>query len=136
MIVEGKNGSMCLYWKDLLICSFPLGRYDYEHYKKEGDELIIQSMRMKGYNIKRQIFQYMLTCNSIHSKKLKKQKIPSMDMYLFRITLMALIKLKIIDEEDVVFLAPRKKGVKKKSTFKYINYSMVPENELKDLLGH
>jgi hypothetical protein len=121
MIVEGKNGSMCLYWKDLLICSFPLGRYDYEHYKKEGDELIIQSMRMKGYNIKRQIFQYMLTCNSIHSKKLKKQKIPSMA---------------IIDEEDVVFLAPRKKGVKKKSTFKYINYSMVPENELKDLLGH
>jgi hypothetical protein len=136
MIVEGKNGSMCLYWKDLLICSFPLGRYDYEHYKKEGDELIIQSMRMKGYNIKRQIFQYMLTCNSIYNKKVKKQKIPSMDMYLFRITLMALIKLKIIDEEDVVFIAPRRKGQHKKSTFKYINYSMVPENELKDLLGH
>lgn len=136
MIIQGKHGSMCLYWKDLLICSFPLGRYDYEHYKKEGEELIIESMRMKGYNIKSQIFQYILTCDSIYRKKLKKQKTSSMDMYLFRITLMALIKLKSKDEEDVVFLAPRKKGVRKKSTFKYINYSMVPESELEDLLEH
>ena len=136
MIVQGKNGSMCLLWKGLLICGFPLGRYDYDYYKKEGEELIIQSMRMKGYSIKKQIFQYMLTCNNIYTKKLKKQKIPSMDMYLFRITLMALIKLKIIDEDDAVYLAPRKKGERKKSTFKYINYSMVPENELKALLEH
>ena len=99
MIYNGSNGSICLYYKGLLISSFPLTkRKTLEAYLQQGDELIRSS---KGINIKVQIKTYLHFCNMIHSRKKNNQGIRRGDHIYFLNCLTALLRLRIIDNDDL-----------------------------------
>ena len=109
MIREGKNGSLNLFFKDLLIGSYPLSeKKTYERYKYQGEYLILKSMR-ENINIPFQIKTYLLFCNNILRRKKNKLNIWRSDYEMFLSCIFALMKLKILDDEDCVFIAPKKK---------------------------
>jgi len=63
----------------------------------------------ENIKIKKQIFLYIQFCNSILKRKQNKLNIWKSDHEMFLSCLFALIKLKIIEEEDSIFIAPKKK---------------------------
>jgi hypothetical protein len=109
MIIAGSQGSLVLFWNNLLISGFPLGYHDYDYYKQIANELIVQTLRL-NIPMKEQIKKYQCMCEITHKRKKTKTKMCRRDHELFLASCLALVKLKIIDEEDVVFIAPRKKG--------------------------
>lgn len=108
MIIQGKEGSMVLFWKDKYICSFPLGNNKVEDYKLQSTNLIIDSFK-QSHNIKLQIKTYNYFCECIYQKKINKKKISGHDLQTFSACCLALVKLKVFDEDDVIFIAPRRK---------------------------
>jgi len=99
MIIYGKNGTLCLYYKGLLISSFPLSdKKTIERYLYQGTHLIMES---KGIPIKLQIKTYIHFCNSIYKRKLNKQPIRRSDHIYFLNCLSALLRLKIIDNDEL-----------------------------------
>lgn len=117
-IYNGKWGSFNVYWKGLLISSFPLHKpnKDAARYIYQGDYLLLQVLRdPKHKNTK--IYEHIkvLThfCNQIYRRKLNKQAIRRSDHELFLSSVMALEKLKIIDSEydaeNGYFIMPKKK---------------------------
>lgn len=120
-IYNGSNGSLNLYYKGLLISSFPLTKNKtFERYKYQGEHLILQSMKCDK-NIKLIIYTLTLFCNTIYKRKLNKQPIRRSDHEMFLSSLFGLLKLKIIDndESNGFLIMPRKKLSKfKTSKFK------------------
>jgi len=113
MIREGKNGSLNLFYKELLIGSYPLtDKKTYERYKYQGEYLILTSMR-ENIKIPFQIKTYILFCNSILRRKENKLNIWRSDYEMFLSCIFALIKLKILDEDDSVLIVGKKKKKKK-----------------------
>ena len=116
MIIQGKNGCLCLYWNDKLISGFPLGGNTLENYIYTGEFMILDGMR-KGKKIPELLRTFKGFCECIYQKRIiHKKKISGTDHQVFLHCLMALVKLKIIEFDDVCFVAPRKKG-KKLNTF-------------------
>ena len=109
MIIQGKEGSLVLFYKDLLICGFPLGIYTYEDYQEQANDLMVQSLRFNN-PLKVQVEGYRKMCEITYVKKIKGKKISGYDLQCFSASLLNLVKLKLIDEDDVVFIAGRKKG--------------------------
>lgn len=110
MIIQGSQGSMVLFYKDLLIGGFPLGKFNkYKDYQEQSNILIVESLRLNN-PIKFQIQNYFRMCNLIYDKKVQGKKISGYDFQLFSVSLLSLVKLKILDEDDVVLIAGRKKG--------------------------
>ena len=112
MFIEGKKGQLTLFYKDILIAGYPLGQMSYHDYQKVANDLIINSMRSEKRNIKQQIFAYRLFCNGIMYQKIKKNKsscISHNDYRMFLACTLALVKLRILDEDDVVFISDRKR---------------------------
>ena len=110
MIKQGKNGSLTLFFKDVLIGSYPLSKKKtYERYKYQGDDLILQTMRENKRTITEQISCYLLLCNGFLRKKKQGLNIWRSDYEIFLACIFALIKLRIIDEEDCVFIMPKKR---------------------------
>ena len=93
MILQGRNGSMVLFWKDLLMCGFPI---------------IVDGLR-NNVKIETQIKSYSGYCDILHLKKLKNKRINSEEYDCFRLSAMALIKLQLIDEDEVVFITEPKR---------------------------
>ena len=109
MIRKGSEGSLTLFFKDQLISSYPLSkRNTYERYKYQGEYLILQSMRKK-IKIKQQIFTYTFFCNQMIRLKNEGKSIRESDGEMFLTSIFALIKLKILDEDDCIFIQPLKK---------------------------
>ena len=97
-IYNGSNGSICIYYKGLLISSYPLTeKKTLDKYLYQGDALILES---KHINIKAQIKVYIHYCNIIYNKKKNKKPIYKSDHILFLSSLMALLRLKIIDNDE------------------------------------
>tara|TARA_R110000796_G_scaffold17535_1_gene53828 strand:- start:4295 stop:4642 length:348 start_codon:yes stop_codon:yes gene_type:complete len=109
MFIQGKTGQLTLFYKDILIAGYPLGRSSYQHYQDFANDLIIKSMRWEKRNIREQIFAYKLFCNTILNRKLKKKYISDDEYRMFLATSLALVKLRILDEDDVVFITDRKR---------------------------
>jgi hypothetical protein len=110
MIKQGSKGSLTLFYKDTLIASYPLtNSRTYDGYKLMGEVLILHSLKETGVNIKAQIYTYTFFCNQILTKNRKGFSIRTRDSELFLATLFALIKLKILDEDDCIFIQPRKR---------------------------
>tara|TARA_R110000744_G_scaffold120181_6_gene223965 strand:- start:1463 stop:1810 length:348 start_codon:yes stop_codon:yes gene_type:complete len=109
MFIQGKKGQLTLFYKEILIAGYPIGKMSYLDYQKVADDLIINSMRSEKRNIKQQIFAYRFFCNGIFFRKLKKKYISLDDYRMFLACTLALVKLRILDEEDVVFIQPRKR---------------------------
>jgi hypothetical protein len=99
MIFYGKKGTLCLYYKGLLISSFPLtNKKNYEAYQYQGDHLIKQSM---GIPILMQTKTYIHFCNMIYNRKKNNQPIRRSDHIYFLSCLFALLRLKIINDDEL-----------------------------------
>ena len=108
MIRQGSEGSLTLYYKGLLISSFPLTKKKkVNDYLFQGEHMIRQS---KGIPIRIQIKTYVHFLNMIHNRKLNKQPIRRSDHIYFLNCLFALMRLKIInDDENNGYLIMNKK---------------------------
>ena len=99
-IYNGCDGSLNLIYKGLLISSFALTKKKtFERYKYQGDYLIIESMK-QNKKIKDIIYTLTRFCNIIYLKKKKKYPIWKSDHELFLSSFFALMKLKIIHNDD------------------------------------
>lgn len=109
MMIQGKEGQLCLYYNELLIAGFPLGQMKMTDYRKIAEDLIIDSMRTQNRNMREQIFAYKYFCQCIYSRKLKNKYISIDDYRMFLGCLLGLVKLRIYEDEDVCMIFPRKK---------------------------
>ena len=109
MTIYGKNGSLILFYKDLLIGSYPLSNLKtYERYKYQGEYLILSSL--KTIPLKLQIKTYIAFINAIHERKINKLGIYRSDYEMFLNCIFALIKLKKLDEDDSILIVVKKKS--------------------------
>ena len=111
MIRQGKQGSYNIFYKNLFISSFPIHNAKMiEGYNNQGIELIEQSLRVNR-PLKQQIKIYELFCNLIYNKKKNNEKICTDDHICFLNSFIALMKLKVIqeDNENGVLIMGRKK---------------------------
>ena len=98
MIYNGKDGSLTLYYKGLLISSYPLShKKTFNRYEYQGEHLIYKS---KGIPIRIQIKTYIHFCNMIYDRKKNKQAIRRSDHIYFLNCLFALLRLKIIENDE------------------------------------
>jgi len=98
MLFYGSKGTICFYFKGLLISSHPLTKKKtLDAYLYHGEHLIYQS---KGKNILYQIKVYTQFCNKIYRKKKNNQKICTDDHIYFLYCLTALMRLKIINNDE------------------------------------
>lgn len=103
------KNNLVLFYKDLLIGSYPLTDLKtYERYKYQGEYLILKSLK-ENIKIKSQIKTYLLFCNQILRRKQDKLGIWRSDYEMFLSCIFALIKLKIIDEDDSILIISKKK---------------------------
>ena len=109
MIIYGKKGSLLLFYKDLLVGSYPLSNLKtYERYKIQGDLFILDSL--KHASLQFQIKTYTSFCDIINQRKKDGLGIHRSDYEFFLNAIFALIKLNVIDEEDSVYIVGRKKS--------------------------
>lgn len=113
MIKEGPEGSICLYYKGLLISSFPISKKKTEdYYLGLGEKLIRKS---KCIPIVERIKYSLTFMNQMYSRKKKKQAIYAEDHQLFCASLLAMMRIGIIDNdiENGYYVFPKKKKSKK-----------------------
>lgn len=111
MIYNGSQGSICFYFKGLLISSYPLTKKKTcQAYLNQGEELIYES---KGINIKTQIKTYLYFCNMIYTRKKNNQAIRRSDHVYFLNCLSALLRLRIIENDELngFMCFPKKKSL-------------------------
>tara|TARA_R100001463_G_scaffold86173_5_gene141115 strand:- start:292 stop:633 length:342 start_codon:yes stop_codon:yes gene_type:complete len=100
MIYNGCNGSLNLYYKGLLVSSFPLtNKKTFDKYKYQGEYLILKSMKEK-FKLKQIIFTLTNFCNIIYNRKKDNKAIRRSDHEFFISCLFGLLKLKIIDNDE------------------------------------
>lgn len=121
MVVKvGKNGSICLYYKGLLISSFPLTKKkDKNFYFNIGEILIKES---KGIPIDQRIRFSLRFMNQIHMRKLYDKPIYKSDHELFSASLFAMMRLRIIDNdsENGYMIFPKKKIKQEKGSLPHL----------------
>jgi len=110
MIYQGREGSICFYYKDLLISSFGLDnkkKKTLDNYLQQGTEMIYSC---KGIPIKLQIKTYLHFCNMIYARKKNNQPIRRSDHIYFLNCITALMRLNIIDNDasNGYYCFPRK----------------------------
>lgn len=99
MIYNGSEGSVCFYYKGLLISSYPLSKFKtLNKYLNQGEELIYKS---KGIPIKSQIKMYTHYCNVIYLRKKENKPIYRQDHIYFLNCLTALLRLRVIDNDEL-----------------------------------
>lgn len=98
MIYNGSEGSVCFYFKGLLISSYPLSKKKtLNAYLNQGEVIIYKS---KGIPIKRQIKMYTHFCNLVYTRKKNNQPIYRQDHIFFLNCLTALLRLRIIENDE------------------------------------
>ena len=101
MIYKGSNGNLSLHYNGIMVSNYPLTKNKtYERYKYQGDYLILKSLK-ENMNLKKQIFTYINFCNMIHKRKLYNKGIRRSDHEMFISCFFALMKLKIIEEDNM-----------------------------------
>ena len=115
MIIQGRDGCICLYWgpERLLISSIPIGIDQYDYYRGVANEMIVDGLR-DGKTMKEIITGCHTLCDVVYSRKLRKEKISSESHQYFWASILALIKMNMIDEEEYTLRCGRKKRKKKK----------------------
>ena len=116
-IFQGSEGSLTIYFKDIMIGTYPLTKKKtYERYKYQGVELLLQTMKRTKITIKEQIYRYLLVCNGMIREIKQGKNIWRSDRELVLSCIFALIKLKILDEDECVLIMPRKRLSRHSST--------------------
>ena len=111
MVVKaGSEGSICFFWKDKYISSiavFDTHQETFERYKEYYKTSLVDALRTRKL---KDIIQFcFLGCNTYRSRKIQKKKMDLDDHVSFQMVLFFLIILKIVELDDVVYFAPRKK---------------------------
>tara|TARA_R110000824_G_scaffold314944_3_gene501855 strand:- start:508 stop:852 length:345 start_codon:yes stop_codon:yes gene_type:complete len=111
MIYNGSVGSINIFYKDLFISSFPIHNKikTYENYKYHGEYLIEDTLKRNRINLKEQILTYKFFINNMYERKKRKESIWKRDHELLMCMVFALIKLKVLDEDDHILIMPKKK---------------------------
>ena len=115
----GKDGQIALFYRDIHIANFPLGVMQLDDYQYNANQLILDGMK-DGMKIPEIINALRLFCESIRyitwdnnrKKKYKRKEISLEDYRLFLGSLLALVKLKIVDEEDAYMIFPKRAVLK------------------------
>lgn len=101
MIYEGENGSLCMYYKGLLISSFELSQdKPFDAYEEYGKSLIEQTLR-DGIPLNYQKPVFKIFADEIYSRKKDKKPIWKNDHELMCQTIFAMIKLKMIENDEL-----------------------------------
>ena len=101
MIYKGSNGNLSLHYKGKMISNYALTKNKtYERYKYQGEHLILESLK-ENMKLKLQIHLYLHFCNVIHKRKINKQPIRRSDHEMFVSCFFALMKLKILEDDDM-----------------------------------
>ena len=111
MIFEGSNGCICFYWDDKLMTSAPLSKkLTLEVYEELSNKLILDGLK-NGFDLNFQKLKYKLLLNKL--SKLKKYKRLENDEANLGLCILALIKLKEVDRDDVMMIFPNKIKINK-----------------------
>ena len=114
----GTNGSISLFWKGTLLSTYPLSdEYNLEYYLSSGEDIIRKSKEM-GYNIKKQITVYFGFLNKIERRKRESLPIYASDHDKSAHALFALLRLRLIENDDLngfLIMSKRKKKLNKVS---------------------
>ena len=103
------KNNLVLFFKDLLIGSYPITDLKtYERYKEQGNLLILESLKA-NIPIKSQIYTYSLFCNQILRRKKEGLGIWRSDYEMLLNCIFALIKLEILDEDNSVLIVKKNK---------------------------
>ena len=99
-IFQGSEGSICLYYKGKLISSYPLSKNKtLKKYLYQGEDMILKSLK-QSIDIKKQIKLYLYFCNMVYNRKINNKPIYRSDHIYFLNCLTALLKLKLIDNDE------------------------------------
>ena len=112
MIREGSEGSINIFFRGLLVSSFPLTKKKtVERYKQQGEEIIRKG---KGVKILDQIKCYFMFIEAIYNRKKKKLPIYRTDHINMLNAVMALLRLEVMenDNKNGYYVAPKKKKSK------------------------
>ncbi len=113
MIIQGKDGSVNLYWNDIFLSSFPLGKYDLDFYKGQAEDLILDAMK-QGKKMSSMIPICQGFCEGFYQRRnILKKKTGGEDHQFFCICLFVLIRLQIVDADDHLLIMGRKKKSKR-----------------------
>lgn len=113
MIIQGKDGSLNVYWNDIFLSSFPLGKYNMKDYEKQAEQLILDAMK-EGRKMSSMIPICMGFCEGFYKRRnVLKKKTGQEDHRFFCVCVLVLIRLKIIDADDHLLIMGRKKKSKR-----------------------
>ena len=108
-IYEGSNGSLNLFYNERLVSSFPLtNKKTFSRYKYQGDYIILKSMNEK-LKLKQIIITFKSFCDLIYQRKKNNQAIRKSDHQMFLSCFFGLLKLKQIDEDNILIMKKKKK---------------------------
>ena len=109
MIIQGINGSINLFYKELLISSFPLSnKKTFKYYQKETNKCMIEGFN-NNISLKIMIKAFKELIELTYLNKKNNIRMNSSDHQLFCIAVFGLIKLKEIEQDDYILICPKKK---------------------------
>lgn len=110
VVVNGSKGSICFYWKNILIVGLPHSdKKNLDYYMNQSYDTIRQGFNLNN-NIEQQCKAYSKYLKLILQKKKNNEDIDFDDLYVACIAILALVKFKRIDIDDVSLILPRKKS--------------------------
>ena len=109
---DGKDGMLCICIHNTLLCGFPVGKKSLNDYQKDANELIVSGLR-DNKNIKFQIYVYSHYIKQMYKRIVEKKYNDYDDFVLLVSCVLALVKLKILDEDEVISIYPNKKKIER-----------------------
>ena len=115
VIKEGKYGSINVFINDLLISSFPVGdKFNLDYYKKRANKALLKGMRYENIKLKTMIKVFYEILDNFYLIKKQNKRMRGEDHQLVFISVLSLMKLNKIDEDDYLLICGRKKPKKLK----------------------
>ena len=110
MIYEGNLGSITFFYNDKLVCSYPLHfKTSLDDHKEQASRLIVEGLQ-QGKNLQDMIKIFTLGLTALANQK--RYNLTRDDEKYMCICFLILIKLNILDFEDVCLVMGKKKAKK------------------------
>jgi len=110
MIYEGKEGSITFFYNDKLVCSSPLHhKNSLDDHKQQAYRLLVEGLE-RGRNLSAMIEIFTLGLTALCNQK--RYNLTRDDEKYMVMCFLILVKLNILDFDDVALVMPRKKQKK------------------------
>jgi hypothetical protein len=110
MIYEGREGSLTFFYNDKLVCSSPLHyKTSLEEHHQQASKLLVEGFE-QGRKLQDMIKIFTLGLTALANQK--RYNLTREDEKYMCICFLILIKLKILDFDDVALVMPKKKKKK------------------------